>query len=154
MRISDWSSDVCSSDLGAVCADGHLRAEPFDLAGGAMDRWPVRLALGVLADSSSGRHCCLADRVGSAERPDPDRPFPAGQLARYGFRRAGIRPDYRRLGSGRAAGLVQFTPHRRLAGGWADASGGLSADGVVSPGAVHQVADRSEEHTSELQSLM
>src|SRR3546814_5914871 len=73
MRISDWSSDVCSSDLGAVCADGHLRAEPFDLAGGAMDRWPVRLALGVLADSSSGRHCCLADRVGSAERPDPDR---------------------------------------------------------------------------------
>src|SRR3546814_5512173 len=24
------------------------------------------------------------------------RPFPAGQLARYGFRRAGIRPDYRR----------------------------------------------------------
>src|SRR3546814_7912464 len=69
MRISDWSSDVCSSDL------------------------------------------------------------------------AGIRPDYRRLGSGRAAGLVQFTPHRRLAGGWADASGGLSADGVVSPGAVHQVAE-------------
>src|SRR3546814_7257365 len=80
---------------GAVCADGHLRAEPFDLAGGAMDRWPVRLALGVLADSSSGRHCCLADRVGSAERPDPDRPFPAGQLARYGFRRAGIRPEDR-----------------------------------------------------------
>src|SRR3546814_16495087 len=28
MRISDWSSDVCSSDLGAVAADvaGHLAA--------------------------------------------------------------------------------------------------------------------------------
>src|SRR3546814_8469170 len=27
MRISDWSSDVCSSDLGAPCAGDHVRIE-------------------------------------------------------------------------------------------------------------------------------
>src|SRR3546814_2433400 len=117
MRMSDWSSDVCSSD------------RPLDLAGGALDGRPVRLALGVLADPSAGGHRRLADRMGPAERPDSDRPLPAGELARPGFRRAGTCSDYRRLGSGRAAGLVQLTPRRRLAG-------------------------RSEEHTSELQSLM
>lgn len=30
---------------GAVCAYGHFRAEPFDLAGGSLDGRPVRLAL-------------------------------------------------------------------------------------------------------------
>src|SRR3546814_18260738 len=78
--------------------------------------------------------------MGPAERPDSDRPLPAGELARPGFRRAGTCSDYRRLGSGRAAGLVQLTPRRRLAGGRADSAGSLSVDGVVSPDAVHQVA--------------
>src|SRR3546814_14760434 len=27
MRISDWSSDVCSSDLAAIIAGDHLRAD-------------------------------------------------------------------------------------------------------------------------------
>src|SRR3546814_20704540 len=79
--------------------------------------------------------------MGPAERPDSDRPLPAGELARPGFRRAGTCSDYRRLGSGRAAGLVQLTPRRRLAGGRADSAGSLSVDGVVSPDAVPQITN-------------
>src|SRR3546814_6526284 len=30
MRISDWSSDVCSSDLGREAAHGRLGRSPFD----------------------------------------------------------------------------------------------------------------------------
>src|SRR3546814_2746952 len=41
MRISDWSSDVCSSDLAKPFLDCHRRARPGDPcshpAGGAMD---------------------------------------------------------------------------------------------------------------------
>src|SRR3546814_6195759 len=38
MRISDWSSDVCSSDLGLIAANGGSNGERvfFGLAGNAM----------------------------------------------------------------------------------------------------------------------
>src|SRR3546814_10099728 len=38
MRISDWSSDVCSSDLAARGRDQHLRLEHEALAGHVVER--------------------------------------------------------------------------------------------------------------------
>src|SRR3546814_15932997 len=38
MRISDWSSDVCSSDLGARLADPRRRTAPRDHAGARQAR--------------------------------------------------------------------------------------------------------------------
>src|SRR3546814_17521796 len=46
MRISDWSSDVCSSDLPAFCS---YRA------------WPSGLDVDLAADTGSGRRRCLGD---------------------------------------------------------------------------------------------
>src|SRR3546814_2381183 len=108
MRISDWSSDVCSSDLGGV-AIAH----------------PV------------GGFLCVA-RTMLAERVD--RPF--------GIALAGEIDAHQRLGTDEAAKIEKFVGadlagldpaphqivHRRARGPGADA--------------------RSEEHTSELQSLM
>src|SRR3546814_14261905 len=48
MRISDWSSDVCSSDLGRIVLDYDMRiAEPLRLPGGeaGVDLWPTLDAL-------------------------------------------------------------------------------------------------------------
>src|SRR3546814_8958233 len=107
MRISDWSSDVCSSDLGehtrARCADG------------------------------------VADRDRAAVDVD-DIAVPAKFLA-----------DRKRLGGERLVRLDQIevghAPSRLFERG---AAGGYRAD-------AHERridAPRSEEHTSELQSLM
>src|SRR3546814_1381467 len=99
MRISDWSSDVCSSDLGCALVD-----------------------LVTFADFASGFDCVSAGKVaihavGSGLRfkiADVDRGFAVGDEAA-----APPRP-----------GMAELCPV-------IDASGG-----------------RSEEHTSELQSLM
>src|SRR3546814_4218755 len=112
MRISDWSSDVCSSDLRAQVAAGAAR-----VAGPAADR-AVRMAGGV------ARH--------------------RGQAAAAGFPR-------------RAAGYRQRRALRAL-----PAAGGPDRAGLpvpLGPGrAFHLLRvvldPRSEEHTSELQSLM
>src|SRR3546814_10150880 len=43
MRISDWSSDVCSSDLVAVVlAEGKVRVEEVEKAGNGTDMTPGR----------------------------------------------------------------------------------------------------------------
>src|SRR3546814_1286843 len=40
MRISDWSSDVCSSDLDARCRSGHHAIQPQSAFGqGGGSRW-------------------------------------------------------------------------------------------------------------------
>src|SRR3546814_5759487 len=107
MRISDWSSDVCSSDLHARPAGGravHIAAAGTVRDGGGAGFGPVRLP----ALDGAGR---------SRRRP------------------------YRRVGRFRAAG-------RR------DPQGTLAA--ALSAGRLSQKIGgwRSEEHTSELQSLM
>src|SRR3546814_10400156 len=66
MRISDWSSDVCSSDLDRVqhhrvAALGHDLAQDVDAFGFqpvemVQDRWPCRDRLGVGVDLGSGGH--------------------------------------------------------------------------------------------------
>src|SRR3546814_18042436 len=49
MRISDWSSDVCSSDLSVACSP---------LAQGSANRWAL-LASTALDPGRSARHCWL-----------------------------------------------------------------------------------------------
>src|SRR3546814_7223313 len=107
MRISDWSSDVCSSDL-----QPRLRAEFARVAA------PLRAA----ARLRPGR------AAGTAE-PDPQR-APRDRPADLHLRRGRRRPP----GARRTAG-------RRPAWG-------------ASAGADRPALRRSEEHTSELQSLM
>src|SRR3546814_7927430 len=94
MRISDWSSDVCSSDLGR---------QPQDRRGGGVHQG-----------------CRL-----------PDQPAGAECQRRGGARRRG-RQGLRRGGAGGAPSRPE------------DRRGGQK----------HRRPDRSEEHTSELQSLM
>src|SRR3546814_5059083 len=107
MRISDWSSDVCSSDLDGASDGDHARP-------------PVPGFL------------CLLDsggRAGAKLRPAPEHHFGlAGG-------RAGQAVEHRAQGKlpSRADGELESA--RRLSGRAGD-------------------AHRSEEHTSELQSLM
>src|SRR3546814_5517611 len=60
MRISDWSSDVCSSDL----SDQARQPEQGGLSGGA----PSRLRLGVNID-----HVATIRNARGGEHPDPVR---------------------------------------------------------------------------------
>src|SRR3546814_6059880 len=125
MRISDWSSDVCSSDLpaqgqhpGAV-EPHHLDAIHHDAAG-----------LRPLQPVDAADQGALA---GAAAADD------AEHLAG-----AHLQRDVLKGGDGRAAGGGEFLADP----GEADDRGGRRGDGKAGP------AGRSEEHTSELQSLM
>src|SRR3546814_8684538 len=100
MRISDWSSDVCSSDLEGRLHLGRLGADQFDIAFG--------------------------DDGGAGIAPRLD---PVGHHAIGGA----VQPVDALDGQGFGADAVDLGPHRDQA--------------------VAQI-DRSEEHTSELQSLM
>src|SRR3546814_5588666 len=104
MRISDWSSDVCSSDL----------IDPFRA-------------------SAPGRHRRPGDRAARAARPHGRFPLGAGG---NGDAAGG---EYRRTGAGARGGP--------RAGGEPGPRAGAGAAAGDRPG-------RSEEHTSELQSLM
>src|SRR3546814_4212771 len=108
MRISDWSSDMCSSDLDLAAADGA--PDRHILQGRGIDRQRVLLQhgeIGIFAGLDAADQMIHMQRVGGAD----------------GNRRQGI--------SHRQA---LFRPKNAAAGGLP----------------VH----RSEEHTSELQSLM
>src|SRR3546814_6545842 len=101
MRISDWSSDVCSSDLGA----GLINPPP-----------------------------------------DPDRAPPSGRVAicRYGSPRR----SFRRTG-------ISASPHISCGCGARPRAGDRRCwCGAPSEPPPHRGRARSEEHTSELQSLM
>src|SRR3546814_1599558 len=105
MRISDWSSDVCSSDLGAGRASAALDGQVCKLMDGRQPR-ADRLARDGRADD--------ADDRGMRLRPDaPDVEVGDPRVARILDQRADFCRDMR-------VGAVE----------------------------------RSEEHTSELQSLM
>src|SRR3546814_8202152 len=127
MRISDWSSDVCSSDLRA-----------------AMDR-----------SGFDAPH-----EVVEQVEPDPDFPtvaFPnpeepgALDLSLDLARR--VDADLVLANDPDADRLAVAVPDPAAPGGWraltGDELGTLLADHLLRPG-----GDRSEEHTSELQSLM
>src|SRR3546814_7541908 len=120
MRISDWSSDVCSSDLPVTSLIVRIVA--------------LAAALPVAIFSSS----LLAQENGSAVSPvlQVQRPKGADQLGNYLTRLAANPRDVDALiGAGESA--LQLEDPRSAAGFFARAD-----------------AIRSEEHTSELQSLM
>src|SRR3546814_4003871 len=123
MRISDWSSDVCSSDLGRA-GRGRLPAAAGRVAhgGGPGRHWTVhRLLRGAAV---------RADPVALAEVGDV-ADLRRAQHPELGLHRAGVA-----VGAGRAA-LARLDNPAGVPG----AGGG-------------ERAGRSEEHTSELQSLM
>src|SRR3546814_7065882 len=114
MRISDWSSDVCSSDL----QDFQLLPPPADRA--------IRVDIGNIEGRVFAVHA-----AGIADVPDR---FEA-VLRERERNRAGDAGDALAVIDQRRACCILF---RTLAG----------------PRAIGEVAMRSEEHTSELQSLM
>src|SRR3546814_7398323 len=124
MRISDWSSDVCSSDLGRV----YAALAPYVCAAPADAQFNLNSAPPVL-------WLALADGInlGQAHRlaREPGTAYRSIEAVAEALRREGINnADLGAFSLGSNAYQVQAQ---------------IDADGLVF---------RSEEHTSELQSLM
>src|SRR3546814_5329567 len=112
MRISDWSSDVCSSDLRARFVAPDQAAEPMIEAGRGRD-----IDFGPAARPGDRQRGVLAGHVGDFSKD-------AGQAQGQSL-------------------IIQ------------GASTGAGCCGAAAPvGASAETTARSEEHTSELQSLM
>src|SRR3546814_10908903 len=118
MRISDWSSDVCSSDLGGCRAGRRRLVAPG--RGGQPHQQPGLVRLAQL-------------RLSQAQRPD------------------------------RGDGAVRGAEERTAAVGASEEGGGAAEAGAEEGGRLRNAGRmfvapflgmRSEEHTSELQSLM
>src|SRR3546814_8663743 len=126
MRISDWSSDVCSSDLGAA-VEGVLRREAAQAARRAPDQHVVALlhVAAVLGDQLAVRRA--VDQAGGGG-------LLPGQVGGLGHQLVGL--DQRDLGQPAEVGLEAPDPLL-----------GVEHRVVVAVG-------RSDEHKSELQSLM
>src|SRR3546814_4445070 len=120
MRIGDWSSDVCSSDLG----HHHAVHAGADRGGGVLHRGEARCAVAVHGEARDVRHPGLHRDVARDVAAAVER------LAEHDV------VDQRRIDGGAADGLDQHLP--------------AELEGV----AVEAGAPRSEEQTSELQSLM
>src|SRR3546814_4209230 len=122
MRISDWSSDVCSSDLN-VSRDGDRQRDGI-IESGERE---------ILPDQSVGGQC------------DPDREGHAFEVGTEKHEIRRLPPDVRRaprrdgdMRRDQRGRVVEAVPdHQRLA-----------------PSRGERREARSEEHTSELQSLM
>src|SRR3546814_9547393 len=123
MRISDWSSDVCSSDLHAIGLG--------DPAGHEIVDQHADVGLGAV-DHESGGLPLAAWSTGSQGRVDPgNQPLGSGLfIARGPVNLAGEEQARQALGLQRGPELTRIDV--------------VVLDGVA----------RSEEHTSELQSLM
>src|SRR3546814_4409060 len=119
MRISDWSSDVCSSDLAAAAAQGVHAA--------------ARAARPRLEGADPGARLGLC-RLRSLERPARQRR--RADAGHHRARQQGAAAVARRLGRAACLGLGR-EPGARLSRTRPPCRG-----------------RRSEEHTSELQSLM
>src|SRR3546814_9088514 len=116
MRISDWSSDVCSSDL------GNVAQQIF---------WYTAFTAFMVAPKSEGNN--TVDDEGNP--PWRMAPSPHGP-----YWKEGMKLGYQDTGSWT---ILKATPLERAKAAW------LYAQFVVSKTVV-----RSEEHTSDLQSLM
>src|SRR3546814_5249476 len=125
MRISDWSSDVCSSDLRAAKGERNRQA------GHCLD---CRM---MLAAMPKHRAC---NRHGGAFETSPFRGFGEVSIAPLQPQSPAMPPIFR---NGTALAINYFT----------SGVAALSACSTGRGGARNR-ADRSEEHTSELQSLM
>src|SRR3546814_2433682 len=160
MRISDWSSDVCSSDLHCseiFFGDFDAAFARFDLSGGGteQDQCPrlvetrPELAVGCATVWSRSAIPCAGSGAANAQRGEeaatclaahrPRLPDP-----RLGGRHIEVAPDSV-LDKSVETGIAQsFPPPRQVGGARRHAHRAFRA----------HVRPRSEEHTSELQSLM
>src|SRR3546814_556948 len=155
MRISDWSSDVCSSDLsshGRKCSDegvgAHLVARRVAQICGIGVRQMATRPGRPLIDAARGK-TGLMERVdiGLARCRETD----GDAVARWGLAVAG-REDQER-------GLVLAVEHDVIAKRAEVRDTEWPERGIVESRRLRQIAGtetcvRSEEHTSELQSLM
>src|SRR3546814_7795183 len=119
MRISDWSSDVCSSDLGAPCAGDHVRIEQRHL------------------EEDSGGLVAAAGQFSAHDAADALRAGVVVDRHHLAVEAVGVAVEGKDLGAGLGQAHDQVALH--LAG----------IEDVQRPAEV-----RSEEHTSELQSLL
>src|SRR3546814_4487933 len=125
MRISDWSSDVCSSDLAALSLGERLAGRTHTSR--RLDSVAALATVVQVVTAFDARR-----RLAHAGMPERLEQQPAGRTLKVSeFVLAGAVP------------LVAYALNRRRGGG----SAGLSVAGSAS-------LPRSEEHTSELQSLM
>src|SRR3546814_2746101 len=121
MRISDWSSDVCSSDLVAVRRRGlDALADALDTALAAPPPEPAGLS--------------EASTVAEADAHDP----------------ANLRALQREARAMAATATLSESGSRR----WSHAADKVTLHPVIGPILLAAIMFRSEEHTSELQSLM
>src|SRR3546814_17866720 len=65
MRISDWSSDVCSSDLSLISRHGTARITRFDLVCGAISVMALIVWLGLGRASLAVMFAVVADAAGA-----------------------------------------------------------------------------------------
>src|SRR3546814_1863936 len=125
MRISDWSSDVCSSDLVGARRDAAVeprlgQAHAFARIGGGGLRDGQQVAIGAIGRPGVGQVGQQRQPHGTRRRFGRQRPTP------FGFGRIGEAAEQVQLETGDPAAQRK----------------------------VGAAASRSEEHTSELQSLM
>src|SRR3546814_7862349 len=149
MRISDWSSDVCSSDLSLVRLEaavaGNLDGERLaQLAGGEGDRAAGQAAAQEVTAAGLARHRVVDGAGGRGVA-----------AARHGEGEGGAAGVALGLdgvvgGDGEEAGRRRRIVVEDRAGGAVFAA----ADSAVVGGVEDGDDERSEEHTSELQSLM
>src|SRR3546814_7869242 len=126
MRISDWSSDVCSSDLSTAPQGRHGEIPAFAGMTNREGSGAVRLQSVLNAERVGGKP------LGRRER---DRGRTDG--------RQSVRVKREEAGALHEVGDRQPARKARAAAG---------GQAMVGPGAI--IADRSEEHTADLQSLM
>src|SRR3546814_3645523 len=146
MRISDWSSDVCSSDL----VDGGARGVFRSLLGGGI--------AGLLVDFLLRYRIAAEHRLPARRRAFGKVGIGLG-LGQIGARLCELLVDVRRLDfREQLAGFhvradVDFPVFQIAAGARVDRRAGVSLEPArqLQRGAG---TERSEEHTSELQSLM
>src|SRR3546814_3331853 len=131
MRISDWSSDVCSSDLDVVhLAAAHALGRGF-AHGPAQGLDEVRLAAAVGADDAGDAG--LDDQLGGV-----DERLESAQTKLVELHHAWLGPLRR-----------QVTTHAPLRSALSYSQEAL----LAAPSGMPLTSSRSEEHTSELQSL-
>src|SRR3546814_18609168 len=94
MRISDWSSDVCSSDLGAAVVDRSKPAQPRLAEQGHVDAERQRAQTGVGADIA--RRLFAADMLLAGRQGQHENAFDIG-IDRLAAQAAGNMPDIFRL---------------------------------------------------------
>src|SRR3546814_6579423 len=121
MRISDWSSDVCASDLGnSTLALNHRRVNVFRIQGQRECRGDVH------SDLLSKRLQYVSRRLAFKRNQDAD------------------------FAQARRSGIVDVVDYQALI----HRHMGNAAQRLVLADGRDVIGERSEEHTSELQSLM